>query len=133
MPIHRAPPLSFQRARRAEALWLGGILIFLIGGCATVAVDQEAPLVTPAITDAAAARGFTGTDAQAGREVFLAKCGECHALQAPSAWTEDEWKDILPRMARRAKLDPDQARQVETYVLSAMDVAPKPAKSESSH
>lgn len=112
------------RGGRAESVWLGAVVAFFIGGCAAVSMERAAPPVTAATIDAGTARGFSAADIERGRGVFVAKCAECHTLQPPAGRSEEEWGTILPRMARRARLDEDDARSVRAYILAARLVGP---------
>ena len=102
-------------------LWLGALLAVVAGGCATVKVGHEASEVGASTISAGAARGYAAADLKLGRELFLDRCTECHEERRPGDFTEEEWKDILPPMSRRAKLSSEQARCVEAYILSVMD------------
>lgn len=124
--IEHHPILDHMRSKCA---CLGLLAISLAAGCATTPPtsdsNPDAPLVTSAIEAAAAVRGYTSADIRAGRNFFIARCDECHELHEPGSRTEDDWKDVLPTMTRRAKLSKDDARRVQAYILSAMDTAAK--------
>lgn len=111
-------------AGRAAFARLGAVVVLLIAGCTGVSLEQAAPCITAAAVDAGTARGYSAVELERGREVFVGKCGECHTLQAPGGRTEQEWREILPRMARRARLDAGDARRVEAYLLAARDAWP---------
>lgn len=117
-------PLPNPRGGRAEPVWIGAAVALFVGGCATVGMERAAPSITAATIDAGAARGFSAADIERGRGVFVAKCAECHTLQPPAGRSEEEWGTILPRMARRARLDEDDARSVRAYILAARLVGP---------
>ena len=113
---------SRARSGGAEAAWLGSVAALFSAGCAAVSLERAAPPITDATIKAAAGRGYSAADIGHGREVFIGKCGECHTLQPPAGRSEGEWSEILPRMVRRARLDPGDARCVEAYVLAARGV-----------
>jgi mono/diheme cytochrome c family protein len=109
--------------RRGRAGVVRSVAALLIGGCAAANMER-APSVTGATIDAGAARGYVADDIQWGREVFIARCAECHTLQAPAGHSDEQWREILPRMARRARLDEDDRRRVETYIFAARGAGP---------
>lgn len=56
------------------------------------------------------------------RRIYNGKCGTCHALYAPGARTEEQWRKIVPPMAGKAKLTVEEQTQVLAYVLSMREV-----------
>lgn len=68
----------------------------------TLAVAPTPPAPPPAVT--------------AGKELFLAKCGKCHALKQPETFTSDRWTAIMERMAPKARLNEDEKKNVVAYV-----------------
>ena len=55
---------------------------------------------------------------QRGHEVYMLKCGECHAYMIPEDLFEDEWEDAVPRMIRHAGLPSRDEQAVLAYVLA---------------
>ena len=53
-----------------------------------------------------------------GYDLFLAKCGGCHTLYKPYDYSEEKWREVLPDMCRRAKLDQAQSDLITKYVLT---------------
>ena len=51
-----------------------------------------------------------------GKNVFVTKCGKCHALKNTGDYTANQWDGILKAMAPKAKLSGDETRQVEAYI-----------------
>ena len=58
----------------------------------------------------------TLADLQAGRSLFVAKCGACHQLYSPDSYSAASWKSIVPNMATRTNLSAAQISQVTKYV-----------------
>lgn len=52
----------------------------------------------------------------AGKELFLAKCGRCHALKQPENYTAERWTGIMEKMAPKARLTDDEKKNVVAYV-----------------
>jgi mono/diheme cytochrome c family protein len=54
-----------------------------------------------------------------GRQLFVAKCSQCHGYPAVAAETEAEWAKIMDRMAKQAKLDEAQHAKVLHFILAS--------------
>lgn len=52
-----------------------------------------------------------------GHEVYMLKCGECHAYMLPHSLDLDEWEDAVPKMIRHAGLPSSDERAVLDYVI----------------
>lgn len=37
----------------------------------------------------------------AGKAAFEANCGKCHGLKKPSSRNEEQWRQVVPRMAKK--------------------------------
>lgn len=48
--------------------------------------------------------GTTLADLKEGRSLYETNCGKCHVLKAPNSRTEEQWNNIVPIMARKAKI-----------------------------
>ena len=89
----------------------------VLTGCGSL--EQVAPVVTSA----------PGADPSAlaeGRRIYTQACTACHAAEAVSAYTEAQWRTILPDMIERTKLNAAQGHAVSTYVHAALRI-PKTA------
>lgn len=77
--------------------------------------------ITEADVTAAKAKWPDATDAQlaSGRDIFIAKCNQCHDYPAMDAMTEAQWPSTAHRMAGKAKLDGSQERDVTRFILTA--------------
>lgn len=51
--------------------------------------------------------------------LYTNNCGSCHALQPREKYTEKQWRNIVPDMARKAKLDASQEAIILQYVLAS--------------
>jgi cytochrome c2 len=58
----------------------------------------------------------TTGDASAGKDIYIAKCGQCHGLKNPGNYTVTEWGPILDHMAKKAQLDDTEKANVLAYV-----------------
>lgn len=66
-------------------------------------------------------------DLAEGKRLYLAKCAKCHAFYEPRSYAEQEWREWMDKMARKSKLKPVQARQMNAY-LDAYRAKEPPAK-----
>ena len=102
-----------RRHRRAGAM-IGGAILLAALGCASVAT--RAPVVTAAMTDAAAVRGADPAALERGRELYVGRCTRCHGPVAVASRTPQQWQAILPRMAKESRLDSSQIAEVAAYI-----------------
>lgn len=70
---------------------------------------------TTTTTDSVAVTA-TAPDMVAGKQTYEAKCGKCHALPEPSAFTVERWPGIVSWMAPKARLDETEKQNVLAYV-----------------
>ena len=82
----------------------------------------SATVLTPAQSDvdrgASKFPGMTLADLNEGKTIYEANCGKCHGLMKPSALNEDGWRNIVPPMAQKAKLDSKAEQLVLQYVVT---------------
>jgi cytochrome c2 len=71
-------------------------------------VEENAPFEVPAPVN----------NIEEGEKLFAANCVKCHALKDPKNFTAEEWKEIVPRMAVKAKIDTDTENKILEYVLA---------------
>jgi|SRR6185436_5382999 len=78
--------------------------------------------VVPTQTDAdRAAQKFPGTtlaELNEGKSIFESHCNKCHSLNKPFKKTEEEIRNILPKMAKKAKIDSKQEELVLKFLLT---------------
>ncbi|MES2767264.1 MAG: hypothetical protein V4642_15415 [Bacteroidota bacterium] len=87
----------------------------LISSCATVI------LPVPNAADATrAAEKFPGTtmaDLDRGKVSYERNCQKCHGLVDPKSEPEAEWREIVPIMAKKAKIDAETENLILRYVV----------------
>jgi cytochrome c5 len=59
---------------------------------------------------------------QRGHEVYMLKCGECHAYQLPEKLDIMDWEDAMPKMIRHAGLPSSDEKAVLDYVIAVKKV-----------
>ncbi len=62
------------------------------------------------------------------RNLYIKKCGGCHALKSPQSLTEEKWRKILPAMTIKAKLNPAQHDLLLNYILTMRQSMLQPKK-----
>ena len=55
----------------------------------------------------------------AARTLFLNRCAKCHALPQVGRYTTAQWERIIPKMAKRSGLKPEQKAALLAYLVSA--------------
>ena len=53
-----------------------------------------------------------------GHEVYMLKCGECHAYQLPERVDIMDWQDVMPEMIAHAGLATSDEKAVFDYVIA---------------
>lgn len=90
---------------------------FALPGCASLAT--RVPLVTPAMTATAVARGQDPAALERGREIYVGRCTRCHGPVAVASREARQWDVILPRMAAETRLDLSETADLAAYVEAA--------------
>ncbi|HVM90071.1 MAG TPA: hypothetical protein VMT76_17925 [Puia sp.] len=94
-------------------------LVFL-SACAS------AKLITPGQADADRGEqkfpGYTFNELNQGKAIYEANCNKCHRYKAPQTKSEKKWNKVIPKMAKKAKLDSAQQQLVLKYVITMSTV-----------
>ena len=79
------------------------------------------PPISAGGVSAASARwpGTTTESLAAGRDLFLAKCNNCHDYPDLASVSEDKWPGTIEKMGKKADLGNEQREQVLHFVLAA--------------
>lgn len=59
-------------------------------------------------------------DTLKGHALFMNRCGRCHVLPDPAAYTTLKWNAILDRMIPRARMDTVEGVHVKAFILSGI-------------
>jgi len=88
--------------------------------CATKAptATATAAAATPEEKVAEVKRSYTDAQLEEGKLIWQGSCKKCHALFTPESRGVEKWENVLPRMAKRAKLDDTAAAKVRAYLLT---------------
>ncbi|RYE25432.1 MAG: hypothetical protein EOP51_04110 [Sphingobacteriales bacterium] len=63
-------------------------------------------------------KNFTPAQMEEGKTLWQDKCGKCHKLPQPEAYTVSKMDRVLPRMINRSKLTDEQGAMVRAYLLA---------------
>lgn len=91
-------------------------------------------LLTPTQADADRGsqkfQGYTLADLTRGKSLFEEKCTVCHSAKNPASRNEEEWREVVPKMAARSKnrgkgeIDTQSQELIIKYLIT-MGSAPK--------
>lgn len=56
----------------------------------------------------------------AGKVVYENNCAKCHKLYSPTKFSEQDWKPVLVRMQKKARLDDAQMTEISNYIFSQL-------------
>ncbi len=99
---------------------LASLASLAIGSLAVACAGKMPPPATPADVQWAQAQWPTvaAGDLEAGRQVLLGKCADCHRAPLPEEYASQAWPGYINEMAPRAKLTADDRNFLEKYVLT---------------
>ncbi len=103
-----------SKTRVLKTLSAAALLLAIIG-CATI--DQLAPPLPSAGSPAASEAVSLGSisdatlkQARRGRQIYITECRRCHSPEPVTGYSQVEWDEILPRMAKESKLPRKRSR-----------------------
>lgn len=103
----------------------------LLAGCAG---NSAIPAPTAKNVELAGRNGQVTTlqTLKVGRNLYIGRCGACHALKEPGYLSPADWPEMVGRMADNAKINADQQRAITQYLVSVSaavhDTTAAPAK-----
>jgi len=81
---------------------------------AVVAISCKSALYVPSEADASASVSLK--QLQAGRLIYVNRCGSCHSLYLPEQFTPAKWRTNLNEMKPKAKLTDQEYTLVYRYL-----------------
>jgi mono/diheme cytochrome c family protein len=92
------------------------ISLIALGAC----VSQKKLTPTQADADLAATKfpGMTMADLQEGQRLYTATCQKCHGLKNPKKFSETRLNEIVPIMAKKAKIDKATETKIHNYLVT---------------
>ncbi len=110
-----------MRSRTFLRLLAGIGITIMSGSCGP---SYSTPQVTAQL---ARSSRSTVAELQRGHDVHQAKCAKCHEFQNPAAYDATELRrEIMPAMARKAKLEAADEEAVTAYLLAVRNARPQP-------
>ncbi len=110
--------------------WAGLLLLGLVSACA-------AQLVRPtSLHGSWAAERWPGTtlaELERGRELYVRRCGGCHALQLPARRPDLDWERSVREMTARSRtpIAPEEADAITRFLVTVAGAA-REAEADSS-
>ena len=103
---------------KSKILILAAVVLLLVscGTQKTASVATTEPAAPLAETKAVA---LTPELAE-GKNLYEDSCARCHKLYDANKFTQEEWKPILTRMQKKAKLDDTQMVSISNYINSQL-------------
>jgi cytochrome c5 len=103
-----------------RSCWAGRVVLAIITlfivSCANFA---SPPAITPALIANARPDHSTAKDLATGRNLFVSRCLECHALPSVTKHLPDEWPHLVSRMSGRANLSASDQSAIIAYLRAA--------------
>ncbi|MDR7210020.1 cytochrome c [Flavobacterium piscis] len=93
--------------------------VFFLFSCGTKQV-ATATTTTPSATVAEGHEAELTPELAESKNLYENSCVRCHKLYEPKKFTQDEWKPILTRMQKKAKLDDVQIASISNYITSQL-------------
>ncbi len=87
--------------------------IALIGCLALFASCAEK---TTAVVEEEVKVSYPTAEIEQGKGLYDAKCQKCHKLKIVDNYTTEQWAEILPKMAKKAKLEDSETALVQEFV-----------------
>jgi hypothetical protein len=97
------------------------ILVMGISGFIFTACASYTPITPTQVDVDQASKLFPGTtmaDLMQGKTIFEQNCGKCHSRNKPFTKTQDQIRNVLPKMASRAKIDNSSQELILKYLLT---------------
>ncbi|TDO70479.1 diheme cytochrome c [Flavobacterium chryseum] len=102
---------------KAKILILAAAILIVVS-CGTKKAAPATP-TTPAVTETSKIIELTPELAE-GKNLYENSCARCHKLYDPKKFSQEEWKPILTRMQKKAKLDDSQIASISNYITSQL-------------
>ncbi len=98
-------------------------LVLLSSLTACVSVEKAAP---PVATLRSIPSPAAKPKLEDGRCLYVGKCTKCHSPEPIAKHDVSDWnEDILPTMAKKAKLTPEECEALRAYVLAVCQQPPQ--------
>ena len=88
------------------------VALLLLAGCSTGSLDA------PPVTAALVGKHSNASQLTTGRNVFVHRCIDCHALPRIREHDPADWPHLVNKMAPRANLTPAEHEALIAYILA---------------
>jgi len=109
--------LKKTRTMKLRILTLTAVTLLLVS-CGTKKAAEVAP-AAPAVTETVKTTELTPALAE-GKNLYENSCARCHKLYDPKKFSQEDWKPILVRMQKKAKVDDTQIALISNYITSQL-------------
>lgn len=94
-------------------------VVLLVVSCGTQKTASVATTEPVPVFETAKTTTLTPELAE-GKNLYENSCVRCHKLYDANKFTQEEWKPILTRMQKKAKLDDTQIASISNYINSQL-------------
>ncbi len=124
MNAEATPMVDQSTSGSLVRFWVGvgafsGLLCFV--GCQTLE-EMAPPVVGVGFQIVSERHRVDLSMLELGRQVYVSDCSRCHSLEPIARYSVKRWRTILPRMTRQTRLNAEQTKAVEAYVMAAHTV-----------
>lgn len=71
---------------------------------------------TTSVAEEAEVLNFPNETVSTGYALYGQQCAKCHKAKTVKDFSREEWNSILPRMAKKAKLEEGQEAKIDAYI-----------------
>jgi len=103
---------------KSKILILAAVVLLLVS-CGTQKTASVATTEPVPVFDTTKTVALT-PELEAGKNLYENSCARCHKLYDAKKFTQEEWKPILTRMQKKAKLDDTQMASISNYITSQL-------------
>jgi len=90
-----------------------GLLFLIFNGCATL--DRSLPTAETLLTYDIVPQNIDSKALNRGRALAVRQCSDCHRFFFPEEYPPEEWRVIIPQMAKRMSLSKEQLKDIDLY------------------
>ena len=104
---------------KSKILILAAVTVLLVSCGTQKSAGVATTEPTAPVTETIKAVALTPELAE-GKNLYENSCARCHKLYDANKFTQEEWKPILTRMQKKAKLDDTQMASISHYITSQL-------------
>ncbi len=108
--------------RRIPIFCIFLLVSLTLHGC--LSTEQIAPPIGLSMQTLAETEGYSITQLRRGRNLYITDCATCHSPEPVARYSQRQWDEIMPRMARETKMSLDDEQAVTAYVRFILQYPP---------